>query len=270
MLQSLLLGGLVPALIAFAVVAAARRWMPGHVAGRHAIGVAAASAFFLGYVLLPAWAPLKPASAWQWIPYLSLLASLAGSWMLWGGVPFALSLAAAWFLVPTWPDLQPSRPVYIALLTGYLLLLIVLLRALAARISVRLQWMMLSISSLTLAVLLAKDISLLFGHLAGIAAAAMIGVSLACARHQEATSQALLPVYAILIGGLAFVGYLQPEPPAYALMLVPAAPLAAWIMVVAPLARLGSRLRGAVGLAAVFALLAAAAVWLWWQISAAG
>jgi hypothetical protein len=71
-----------------------------------------------------------------------------------------------------------------------------------------------------------------------------------------------VPVVVILVGGIAYVGCIEPEPPQGALLLAAAAPMALWPCAFAPLALQ----RGARGLAmqaaAVLSVWLAAAAWL--------
>jgi hypothetical protein len=48
----------------------------------------------------------------------------------------------------------------------------------------------------------------------------------------------MIPVYAVLAGGSAFVGTIEPSPPLPIILVAPAAPLVLWLFAVGPLARL--------------------------------
>ena len=56
-------------------------------------------------------------------------------------------------------------------------------------------------------------------------------------RHNENNLRGLIPVYCVLIGGCAFVGFVEPEPPQIGILVIPAAPLALWACVIGPLAK---------------------------------
>jgi hypothetical protein len=73
--------------------------------------------------------------------------------------------------------------------------------------------------------------------LAGIAAAAMTGCcTTAIFRDHQDNLRGLIPVYFVLVGGCAFVGFMEPEPPQVGLLIILAAPLALWACVAGPLA----------------------------------
>jgi hypothetical protein len=92
------------------------------------------------------------------------------------------------------------------------------------------------------AVLLAAEISFTFGRLGIIAAAALGGCWAAgCLAKSAVVARSVIPVFAVMAGGLAYVGCIGREPPLWALMLVVAAPLALWACAIGPL----SRMRGA-------------------------
>jgi hypothetical protein len=70
-----------------------------------------------------------------------------------------------------------------------------------------------------------------------------------------------VPAIQIAIGGIAFVACIEPDPPQYGLLLLPAAPLGVWVGELQSLRKLSSRRRRAVQLASVaIPLLVAAAV----------
>ena len=62
----------------------------------------------------------------------------------------------------------------------------------------------------------------------------------------ETSPRGLIPAFMVVVGGTAFVGCIEPQQPVFAILLVPAAPLALWTCVWGPLARL----RGAAAIAA--------------------
>jgi hypothetical protein len=141
--------------------------------------------------------------------------------------------------VPHWSNLEPSRPVYVALLTAYLLLLTELLDAVPARLLGPLFLGILTAAACSVAALVAAAVSNTFGQIGGIATAATAGCLAANIWHRDATTiRGLIPVFTVVVGGLAFVGSIEPRQPIYMLLLVPAAPLGLWSCAVGPLARL--------------------------------
>ncbi|MCH7863259.1 MAG: hypothetical protein IH998_16740, partial [Proteobacteria bacterium] len=216
-----------------------------------------AAAFFVGYALLPAWAAIAPTRHWHWLPYLGLVAMVMGPvglapgllrverWLL----TFLLAVLAAWLLVPTWADLQPARPTYVLILTAYILLLSMLLDPLPAHVPVRLFLAALTIVAGAGAIMLAVFVSLTFGQLAGIAATAMAGCTIAAFRVGGPTlTRAVIPAFAVLVGGSLFVGSIEPDPALHGFLLVPAAPLGLWTCLRGPLARHRGVAGGTIGL----------------------
>lgn len=265
----LLYGGVVPAVVAFSLVFVLRRVLPASAAERYPTAIAFAAAFFVGYALLPSWAAIAPTRHWHWLPYLGLVAMVMGPvglaqgllrverWLL----TLLLAVLAAWLLVPTWADLQPSRPTYILILTAYVLLLSMLLDPLPARVPARLFLAALTIVAGAGALMLAVFVSLTFARLAGVAAAAMAGCAVAAFRNGGPTMpRAVIPAFAVLLGGSLFVGSIEPDPALHGFLLVPAAPLGLWLCARGPLARHRGVTAGAIGLGAVLALLAIACV----------
>jgi hypothetical protein len=70
----------------------------------------------------------------------------------------------------------------------------------------------------------------------------------------------LIPVFVLLVGGMAFAGAIEPSPKIYAMFLAPAAPLMLWLFAAGPLARLQGWKAIAAQTAAVIAVLAVALV----------
>src|SRR5262249_49861189 len=87
--------------------------------------------------------------------------------------------------------------------------------------------------------LTAAFVSITYGQLAGLAAAALAGCSASGrSRSRETSFRGLVPAYAILVGGTAFVGFIEPSPPLRGLLLAANAPLALWAFAAGPLSRL--------------------------------
>jgi FtsH-binding integral membrane protein len=257
-------GGIVPAVVSGAIVWLSLRFLPEDAAARYSAALALAVAFFVGYALLPSWAPLRPTRHWQWMPYLGVAATFVGAvglarglftverWMLY----LLLAAATAWLLVPNWPDLQPPRIVYITAFTAALVLLTVLLEPLPARVGEPLFLLLLAFVSLTAAVVLAVFVSIKFGQIAAIAAAATgaSGVASLFVR-RECGSRGLIPVFSVIVCGIIFVGHIEPNPPLTAMLFIPAAPLGLWVSARGPLACFRGFKAGAIRTAAVLLLL---------------
>jgi hypothetical protein len=276
-------GGAVPFAVALAIVYLARRMAPPHVFERVAMAAALAMAFFVTWVLLPdGWTPLKPARPWHWLPYLGLLAALLSCAAI-RTTPFADSgratqrsltyalrivtnlvtaASAGWLLAPNWPDLEPSRYVYVLLLAGYLFALMTLLDALPDRLFGGLFPFLLFAAASVTSLVIAEPVSLQYGQIAGAQAAALFGCGVAAwLGVRGAAMRGLVPVYAVLVGGIAFSGSIEPEPPIYSIMLAPLAPLALWLCAYGPLARLAGLKSAAAHLAVVLIPLAILVAW---------
>jgi hypothetical protein len=264
--------GVVPAAVAVVVTLAVLRLLPEEVAHRYAGPLAFAAAALTGYVLLPSWAPLAPTRHWHWPVYLGSAAGLvAGSVALAPGVyrverwllQLLAALLAAVLIVPTWDGLDPSRGVWIAIFTVGAGLLSVLLDALPQRLRGRRLLALLTIVAATGAVVLAAQISLKFGQLALVVAAALLGCTLGSLATQGASlARALLPSYSVTVGGLMLVGHLELFTPNYVLLAVPLLPLALWLCAWGPLARIEGKPGVVLHFAVVLLPLAAAVAWL--------
>jgi hypothetical protein len=256
---------------------------PSQVFDRLAMAAAFAVAFFIAWVLLPdGWTPLKPARQWHWLPYLGLLAAalciaaiqttpfadsgratrrrLSYAWRL--ATSLATAACAAWLLAPNWPDLEPPRYIYVLLLGGYLFVLITSLDTLPERLFSTLFPFLLFAAASATAIVIAEPVSLTYGQIAGAAAAALCGCAVAASYGIRGPAlQGLTPVYAVLVGGIAFTGCIEPEVPIYSIMLAPLAPLVLWLCAYGPLSRLTGLKAAAVQIAVVLVPLAILAAW---------
>lgn len=276
-IEILIYGGLVPAAISLATVLLGRVVLPEGAAGRYPAALGLGLGFFVGYAVLP-WTPLVPARHWQWLPYAGAVAMAMGPIGRAGGVSVVerlllnalAAVVAAFLLVPTWPDLEPSRPVYVALLAAYLVALAALLEPLPVRLPGRLFLPLLAGAAACAAVMLAVFVSITFGQVAGVAAAALAGCSVAMRFGTAATlARSAMLWFAVIVGGCAFVGFIEPKPPLFGLLLAPAAPLALWSCAVGPLSRLRGWRAAAAQIGAVLVPLTAAALVAWLGESAA-
>jgi hypothetical protein len=238
--------------------------------------VAIAIGYFLGYLALPrGWAALWPQAgrSWQWLPYLGLAAAAVGFITAAAGnrrqllrhlTVGGLALAAAWLLTPHVPIVGLARPAIIFLLTCYLLLVAAPLQALPSRLLGHALLGLLAISAGVLAVLVGAEISFRLAQLAAIAAAALAGCLAARffgLSSTEPSVRSVIPMFGVLAGGLAFIACVEPEQPLLPLLLVPAAPLGLWLMIVGRLASLSGKAEFAIQAAVVIVPLAVAVVW---------
>jgi hypothetical protein len=248
-IEPVLYTAVVPLLAAAAMAWLGRRVLPQNVAERYVLGIALAVGFFSGYWLLPNdWAPLIPTKHWHWLPYLSaaaviggLAATLGVSWPERLVAYGLLSLVAAWQLVPLWEELQPSRPYSVPLLASYLTVLAALLAALPDRLLGSSFVGLLVMAAGAVALMVAVGVSLKYGQVAAIAAAALAGCFgaslLAVTDKCPLVARGVIPVFVLLVGSLAYVGTIEPSPPIPILLVAPAAPLMLWLFAAGPMAR---------------------------------
>ena len=217
-LTSILLVAVVPAAAAVLLAWVCRLTLPGDVGTRYALPLPVAVAFLCGYWLLPDWAALRPERHWQWLPYLGLAGAMVGGLTTASGVnlverwlvQIALATGAAWLLVPSWAN-DTAMP----LLAVCLFVLMAAVEALPERLRGRLCLALIGVMSLMLAALLAIGVSMKFGALGGILAFAIAGGCAGLTRFDQpaAAIRGCIPVIAVLAGGLAFVGTIEPSPP---------------------------------------------------------
>lgn len=264
------LGVLAPAAIALGSCWLSSKVLPEAAASRLSVVLGFVAGFVIGYVLLPEWAEVRPSRHWHWLPWIAIAAGVTGalgvrapSYVKWFLI-VATSVAAAWFLVPTWSSLSPPRPVWLIALSAGLLVLINLTEPLPPRIGGKLFLGLLSITAAGVALTIAACISLTYARIAGLAACALAGVSAAAwlrRSDNDIAVRAAVPAIQVVVGGIAFVACIEPDPPQYGLLLLPAAPLGLWVAELRSLRQLAGRKRMAVQLASVaIPLLFAAAV----------
>jgi MFS family permease len=263
------LGVLAPAAIALVTCWLSVSVLPAAVSSRVSVALGFLAGFVAGYILLPEWAELRPSRHWHWLPWISLAAGVTGvlgfcaprtiKWVL----VVATTIVAAWFLVPTWASLSPPRPIWLTGLSAGLLLLIGLSEPLPTRIGGRLALGLLGITAAAVALTIAACISLTYARIAGLAACALAGVWAAVwlrRTDSDLAVRAAVPAIQVAVGGVAFVACIEPDPPQYCLLLLPAATLGVWLGEQRSLRKLAGRKRMAVQLASVLAVLLVAAV----------
>ncbi|QDU31159.1 hypothetical protein ETAA8_63120 [Anatilimnocola aggregata] len=257
LLEFLLYSAVIPAITAVIVAITLRRLLPTTIGAGCSFAVGVAAGFFVGYALLPEWAPLVPERHWQWLPHLAFSAAFvgcvigAGRWPAWssGLLYCALGLLTAWLIVPSW--VQPTRLGMIPLVTAYIAGISLFLVMLPARLRGRLFLFLLAACAASTALVVFIEVAK-YGQVAVIVAPAIVACWVALLLQARLWPQpeanateslawataALIPVYVLIAGGSAFVGAIEPTRPVYWLLAVPAAPLALWLFVVGPLARL--------------------------------
>jgi hypothetical protein len=198
--------------------------------------------FFAGYLVLPReFAALVPQQnrPWQWLPlFVAIAAGLSasssplsrpGAWIL----PLVVSACiAATVLAPHWPIFGLTRrPLHVAVAL-YLVLVGVPLLYLPGRVSAR--WLLpsLALSGAVAAVVTGAMVSLRLAQLAAIAAGAFAAATLAdvwIAKASDRSLRSLAIVFTILIGGTAWLAFVEPDPPQSLSLIAPVLPLILWL-----------------------------------------
>ncbi len=248
MLEIVGMSGVIPALAAGVTLWLSRWILPSDLHARHGLTWGAGVGLLVGYGLLPAWAPWQPTTYWHWLPYLGLAAAWFGSLIGARGVHVAerwlvvilLGGLSAWFLVPTWAQLQPTRIWHVTILAAYLVALVTCLTPISRQLTADRWLAYLGTSAFFLAVTTAIAVSLRFGQVTTILAASLFGlaaiVRLDPSLKQKIFPQTLLPWYAVLVGGMAYVAYVNPSPRLPGFILMPLAPMALYLCHKGPLA----------------------------------
>ena len=150
------------------------------------------------------------------------------------------------------------------LLAAYLFLLSVLLAALPDRLLESTAVGLLTVSAGATALLIAAGVSIKYGQVAALAAAALAGCFGASfyTANRAVAIRGLIPVFVVLVGGLAFVGVIEPTPPLPIILVAPAAPLMLWLFAAGPLAHLKGLPAIAAQSAAVLLPLGIAIAWV--------
>lgn len=259
-------GILVPACLSIAVAWAIRRFFPRD-AGRLISGaIGCAAGFFAGFAALET-GNLRPTTYWHWLPWVGVVASIAGPIGLLPRVPTAgrwgLWLTAAigcgWLLVPNWADLNPPRIAYVSIFAAVVFLLTSLLEILARRNPSSSLSMSLCISAWCGAVLLSAFVSLRFGLLTVAAAAALSGCCVVSTRDSaRELVRGVILFYSVVVGGLMLVGELAAVLPRVCFLLILAASLMLWLCEFLPAATASNKRAFVIRLVAVASPLAAA------------
>lgn len=247
MLEIVGMSGVIPALAAGVTLWLVRWILPPEMHSRYGLTLGANVGLLVGYGLLPAWAPWQPTTYWHWLPYLGIAAAWIGSLIGARGVHVAerwlavilLGGLSAWFLVPTWAQLQPTRIWHVTILAAYLVALVTCLTPLSRQLTADRWLAYLGTSGFFLAVTTAIAVSLRFGQVTTILAASLFGlaamVRLDPSLKQRILPQTLLPWYAVLVGGMAYVAYVNPSPRLPGFILMPLAPMALYLCHKGPL-----------------------------------
>ncbi|MFM2094763.1 MAG: hypothetical protein RIS70_1887 [Planctomycetota bacterium] len=139
-------------------------------------------------------------------------------------VIFLAATVAAWMLVPLWKSLQPPRIIWLPCLAGYLFLLGTAAScALNNTGTTTLTFASMTIAAAVTAILIAMFVSVTYASFAAPAASALAGCWLAVWRKPDLREHARGAAlgYAVLIGGWAFIGCIEPRLPVWWLLAIP-------------------------------------------------
>jgi len=181
------------------------------------------------------WTMIAPEQPWQWLPYLGVAVAAVGTaaqgrhWALrWLALSTTAILSGS-LLTPTWAIFGVPWPASIGILSAYLLCIAAMLELLPSPLSVHALVALLALVAAVTAVCVAAAISVRFAQLASLAAAALAGCWLAgfaAGKPMEGARRGLIPIFVVLVGGVAFTACVEPERPLLALLVLPALPLA--------------------------------------------
>lgn len=253
-----LLGFLLPALCAGAVLAGFLRISRKDAARRFAPSIAYVSGLLLGYFLLKL-GPYSPEAHWHWLPYAMLLALVIGPVSLAAGVTsfervllYALvAVIAGRLLVPDWEDLKPSPLAHLVFFAIYSTLLASVLESQRRHFSGSLIATVHLIAMAFAAGVLALSGSLRFAQIAGAGAGASAGLALACRFVPKDDSlQGVSLVYVLLLNGILLAGRVNSfsNVPLASYLLIPLAPLSLCLMAQGRLAQWDGAKRTLAGL----------------------
>lgn len=245
--QDALYGFAAPALVAAAVFWIASRFLSESARERWPASLALIAGFLTGYALLKL-EPWQPTSYWHWTPYVLALAAVIGSVSAAQGISLierlllyaAAAWIAAWFLVPNYDDLEPSRMTYLIVWPLYLLAIAYALDLLSRQLTGPLLPTVVTLSMAAGLVIVFLSGSAKFMQLYGFGFAAMGGVALGSLFSKE--KPALLG--AALLATMLSAGYLLVAKtqsfssiPMVCYALPPVAPVTLWISQWKPLAQ---------------------------------
>ncbi|TWT38539.1 hypothetical protein [Blastopirellula retiformator] len=244
--QEALYGLATPLLVAAVCYWIASRFLSEKIRERWPASLALVVGFAAGSALMNL-APWQPTQHWHWMPYALALAALVGSISAAEGVSLlerallygATAWVIAWFVAPTYDDLEPSR---MSLLIGwpiYVMLIALAIDLLARRLTGPLLPAVVaaSIAAGVLIVFLSGTATLMQIEAIGMAAAVGIALVATFFKDKPTFAGAALPA-TVLSAGYLLVAKSQSfsDVPLLAYALPPLAPLALWLSQAKPIA----------------------------------
>jgi hypothetical protein len=265
-LGQLLILTAVPAVLAWTLLQIFRRFLPRGLTERYATGMAFGFAFFIGFQMAEGFGTWIPQRHWHWLLWLVPAAAIVGGLRRVSGFHFlergvllaGTAVTSGWLLVPNWPDLRPSQSFW-RIFLGFSFFLqtailehvvwevisdegaglkglrpnaesprgtsITLASEPTARISAILVGMI--VSAMVVTGIVAVFVSVSYSRIALVGSTSLIGCWAGSFRSRQGIDlrQLILP-FSIAVGGMAFVGCVEPREMVWGLLIAPWAPLA--------------------------------------------
>lgn len=227
--------------VALAVAAGGMRLIRWGRGSDFVLPCAVVAGFFLGYLVLPrSFAALVPQQnqPWQWLPHFAAIAAILSASLSPTSRPAAWSLplvvsacmAAAAF-APNWPVFGLTRRPLHLMAALYLVFVGGPLLYLPRRVCER--WLLpsLALSGAITALVIGAMVSTRLAQLTAISAGAFTAAAIANAWFSKASDRSLrslIAVFAVLVGGSAWLAFVEPDPPEPILLIVSLLPLLLW------------------------------------------
>jgi hypothetical protein len=198
--------------------------------------------YFAGYLLLPrSFAALTPQAnqPWQWLPWLAAITVVLSASLSPWSRPSAWSLPlvvaaciAGAALAPGWPVFGLTRRPLQLVLALYLVFLGIPLLYLPRQAQKRWLVTALAVAGMVNATAIGALVSTRLAKMAAMSAAVFTAAAIAGLWLMQASDRSLrnlICVYAILTGSIAWLAFVEPDPPQPLLLVAPLVPLILWL-----------------------------------------
>ncbi len=242
-----LLNGLcLPIVVSAVVCFSLNRFVPHRFLASLVPTTALVTGFESGYWSLSL-GPLAPTAHWHWLPFLMLvpvvLAAVSGE-----GKNLAQNLClyvpavigAAWFLVPDWKTLEPSRMAHMVTWSIAVLTLAMCLQPMYERISIGVLNTTLTLIMATASVIVLLSGNLRFAQIAIAGVGSMVGITLAAMRSNRIGGNGGFAFgYLLLLCGTLLIGQVNSfsNVPLISYVMVAIAPLGLWLTEFGPVSK---------------------------------